>query len=1087
MPASSKKSHPFFVQFSCRLAASLLLSSMVISGLEGFFFTRSAQSAPSRKDWCGTVWSVENQNTLAWINPVTGLTTSAAGPTTQITMPGGSMGTAVAAIGIHKESGTMFAFDRTGATGTLYKYKFGIDAAWTPVSVSGLLGLLGTQSIAGASNNLNKMTVDGNTLFIAESNGVAVYSIPLNASGSVVGGATVQTYSFVGDPAGTPPHRSSTSTDPTGTEIINGGDIVTDEYGDVYNVTYNSTISYSGTTQVLTTTKAYFYQQDPVTKTWVYQGQTTGNQAFAGAAFYRGDLYVKAGTQLKKVDLTRSPSGYTGWNNALVNIGAVSSTSSADLTACGTPFIALTKTRQVYSDSTLTTLVADQTKVKAGQYIKYSVIAQNVGDAWARSTKIIDNLPIGTVYQPNSATLNGINLALSSYPTGGFSVNSSSTTAGIVRYPSDPDTATLTFAVQVAAISGTITNQATTTYVDNDGLPSDPATCTTTPKVNCATDGGVTVIQTFTASGMVWHDLDGNVTLDGAEAGMNAGSSNLTVYAIGNTGTVVGKATVAPDGTYAIPSLGAGNYTLRLSDDASVALGAPGPVASLPNNWVNTGEDKNGMTETITPGEIAITVVSANVINQNFGVRMAIEPFVNATCQADGLVWVSGGDLGSNQINQIGSYRISNSTFTNVVTTAKDWGDIAWATDNKLYGVEYTDISGGANPSSLHRIDPVTGQTTFITDLSMLGNVANSVSGIPNGGLIIGGDFYSKVYRYELSNATNPPVLWHDFGDGFPAGDFIPFNGKVYIAWNTGSSYQLYEVTVDANYNYVSHRDLGALPDGSRGLALVLNKIYTVAATNIHQITSIPTSPVATIPTTIVPNMPAPYFLGGASGTEEPFGGCTASDPNVLLVKRITAINGSTSTLGGDSLAGYIDAPTNAYDDNTLTIPTQNTPTDPAKDTVNWPPLNTFMLGGINGGNIKPNDEIEYSIYFLSTGDGDATNVLLCDRIPTNVTFVPRAFNGQPIAPGGLGTGDRGILFSQGTTTGSLSNVSDGDIAQYLAPGISISSVYPSLGNTCGTNDNGAIVVNLGTIPKADGPGTPPNSYGFIRFRGRVK
>jgi uncharacterized repeat protein (TIGR01451 family) len=209
--------------------------------------------------------------------------------------------------------------------------------------------------------------------------------------------------------------------------------------------------------------------------------------------------------------------------------------------------------------------------------------------------------------------------------------------------------------------------------------------------------------------------------------------------------------------------------------------------------------------------------------------------------------------------------------------------------------------------------------------------------------------------------------------------------------------------------------------------------------------------------------------------------------PNVLLVKRITAINGSTTTVAGDSLAGYIDELTNAYDDNTITIPTQSTPSDPPKDTNNWPTLSTFLLGGINGGNIKPGDELDYSIYFLSAGDAAATNVLLCDRVPSNVTFVPTAFNGQAKAPGGLGTGDRGILLNQGTTTGSLSNIGDGDIGQYLAPGISISSVYPSLGNSCGTNDNGAIVVNLGTVPKADGPGTPPNSYGFVRFRGRVK
>jgi uncharacterized repeat protein (TIGR01451 family) len=596
-----------------------------------------------------------------------------------------------------------------------------------------------------------------------------------------------------------------------------------------------------------------------------------------------------------------------------------------------------------------------------------------------------------------------------------------------------------------------------------------------------------TIPAPITISGKIFNDANANVTIDGSDAGTNAGSSNLTVYAIDSTGDVVGKAIVAADGTYNIPGLAAGNYTLRLSNDASIAVGAPGPVASLPSSWVNTGENKNGVTETITPGEIAVTVASANVINQDFGIRIPIAPFVNGTCQPDGLVWVSGGDVASNKINQIGSYRISNGSFTNVVTTAKDWGDIAWATDNKLYGVEYTDISGSANPSSLYRIDPVTGQTTFITDLRMLGKVANSLSGLPNGGLIIGGDFYSKVYRYELSNATNPPVLWHDFGAGFPAGDFIPFNGKVYIAWNTGTSYQLYEVTVDANYDYISHQDLGALPDGSRGLALVMNKIYAVAGTNIHQINSIPTSPVTTIPTTIVPNMPAPYFLGGASGTEEPFGGCSqASDPNVLLVKRITQINGGTNTINGDSLAAYIDQLTNPYDDNTITIPTKVLPTDPPKDTDKWPDPATTIIGGINGGNIKPGDEMEYTIYFLSAGAGEAKNVLFCDRVPTNVSFIPAAFNSFGTkATGGL-AGDRGILSLINGTTAAFTNIADGDAARYFPPGTNPTSIYPNL-NCGGTNSNGAVVINLGNLPNATAPGTPAGAFGFVRFKGRVK
>jgi uncharacterized repeat protein (TIGR01451 family) len=208
------------------------------------------------------------------------------------------------------------------------------------------------------------------------------------------------------------------------------------------------------------------------------------------------------------------------------------------------------------------------------------------------------------------------------------------------------------------------------------------------------------------------------------------------------------------------------------------------------------------------------------------------------------------------------------------------------------------------------------------------------------------------------------------------------------------------------------------------------------------------------------------------------------NNPNVLLVKRITAINGGTSTLGGDSLAGYIDASTNPYDDNTLTIPTQNTPADPAKDTANWPPLNTFMLGGINGGNIKPNDEVEYSIYFLSAGLAEAKNVLFCDRVPEDVSYIFNSFGGS--SPLGLTGTEQGMQLLWDGTTRNLTNVPDADVGQYFAPGIDPKATYPNI-NCRGANTNGAVVVNLGNLPHATAPGIPTKSYGFIRFRGRVK
>jgi uncharacterized repeat protein (TIGR01451 family) len=144
-------------------------------------------------------------------------------------------------------------------------------------------------------------------------------------------------------------------------------------------------------------------------------------------------------------------------------------------------------------------------------------------------------------------------------------------------------------------------------------------------------------------------------------------------------------------------------------------------------------------------------------------------------------------------------------------------------------------------------------------------------------------------------------------------------------------------------------------------------------------------------------------------------------------------------------------------------------------------------LGARNGGNTQPNDEVEYTIYFLSTGTSPAKNVTLCDRIPRHQTFVPNAFNGLTVAPNTapvLPIGDRGIEVSQGSTAYGYTNIGDGDTARYYPPGSPLPSActQPPL-----PEDNGAIVVTLGDVLNATAPGTPTESYGFFRFRARVK
>jgi uncharacterized repeat protein (TIGR01451 family) len=234
-----------------------------------------------------------------------------------------------------------------------------------------------------------------------------------------------------------------------------------------------------------------------------------------------------------------------------------------------------------------------------------------------------------------------------------------------------------------------------------------------------------------------------------------------------------------------------------------------------------------------------------------------------------------------------------------------------------------------------------------------------------------------------------------------------------------------------------------------------------------------------------------------ASGEVEDYKLPSAGNPNVLLVKRITAINGGTTTSGGDALKNYINDPLSHYDDNEITIPTQPTPTDPQKDTDKWPKTigstsSTFLIGGINGGLLKPKDSIEYTIYFLSTGDSTAKNVLLCDRVPSNVTFSPNAYSSVTADPSGISTADRGIAISFGSTLKSYTNINDGDIAQYFPPFVEPSTVYPNI--NCGKNaagqillnTNGAVVVNLGNLLNATGTQAIDDAngaYGFFRFQ----
>ena len=195
----------------------------------------------------------------------------------------------------------------------------------------------------------------------------------------------------------------------------------------------------------------------------------------------------------------------------------------------------------------------------------------------------------------------------------------------------------------------------------------------------------------------------------------------------------------------------------------------------------------------------------------------------------------------------------------------------------------------------------------------------------------------------------------------------------------------------------------------------------------------------------------------------------TFTHPNVLLVKRITAINGDRTKNPNDN------TPLNAFVDDT-------TSTRQADDnSPNWKA--GYLLGAIDAGKVKPGDEIEYTIYFLNAGGTNANTVRICDRLSGSQDFKFNSYGASADLQLQLGTSS--VL--------DLTSANDAaDRAQLISAG----GAVPANCYLKAVNDNGTLMLDvtgttgvpaLTTMPGSTAPGTPNNSYGFFRFVTKVK
>lgn len=191
--------------------------------------------------------------------------------------------------------------------------------------------------------------------------------------------------------------------------------------------------------------------------------------------------------------------------------------------------------------------------------------------------------------------------------------------------------------------------------------------------------------------------------------------------------------------------------------------------------------------------------------------------------------------------------------------------------------------------------------------------------------------------------------------------------------------------------------------------------------------------------------------------------------PDVVLVKRVTAINGdrTQNPNDGTALNQVIDDTTPPYADD--------------DSHPNWPA--GYIVGALDGGKVSTGDEVEYTIYFHNLGGSDAEQVRLCDVIQNNQELVLNAY----------GT-NKDIQFQlQGASVKDLTAAADSsDRGEFVGPGLPV----PVNCNSTQPNNNGVVKVDVtGTtglpvlpfLPGSEAVNNPKPAYGWFRFKTKVE
>ncbi|MFB2773423.1 hypothetical protein ACE1AT_29745 [Pelatocladus sp. BLCC-F211] len=740
------------------------------------------------------------------------------------------------------------------------------------------------------------------------------------------------------------------------------------------------------------------------------------------------------------------------------------------------------------------TKTASSTNLPNGGNVTYTVTISNTSNFDARVDKITDILPGGVTF---GGIAGGSNITAAN-----SSIIPATGATGSIQWVGQPpnyytipanSSIKLIYTANVPNIQGNYKNSVTTT-TGQSTTPAAQATVsvgvlaanltvtktTNTPNVTAGGTGNYTITITNAAGAGTATNVNISDALPSGFTYASTGSVTLNGGATQTTVTNPTPGATNPSwGTFSIPAGGSVTIPFTVNIGSSVSAG------TYQNPATATYTDPSGSSGTANYNSASST-----------GEDVTVASFPDLTIiKSDGGNNFTAGSTGNYSItvNNTGTAATSGTiTFTDTLPTGLSVSNGAVS----LTGTNAANWTCSASNNTItctsNTVIAASGSSSFNFNVNVASNAPSSVTNtasVSGGGEPVannGNNTGSDTTTITVPSFPDLTIIKSDNNNNFVQGSTGSYNITVN---NTGTA------ATSGTITFTDTLPTGlSVPNGAVSLTGTNAANWTCSASN-NTITCTSNTVIAASGSSsfnfnvnVASNAPSSVTnTASVSGGGEPVANngnntgsdtttiisSAASNPNVLLVKRITAINELSFT-------DFIDGVNNSNSPNYVP-----TPRDTDDNNSNW--QNNYLQGRINGGTVRPNDEIEYTIYFLSAGDATAPKVLMCDRVPNNVSFIPTTFNSFPTKNStGLEKADRGILWQYNGNTESLSNIKDGDVAQYFPPGEDPTDVYPTV-DCGGANTNGAIVVNLGDLPNATAIGTPTDSYGFIRFRGRVK